>query len=277
MAAGTKSRRVHDGEVDVPTGALWVPRSATGFSDAKDFWRIWEHPYDEVKLKAMAERGDIDAADLDERLIAGRRRSQHIIFADVSGGEEATSSGDRAYHAIQVINHHTLEQCAQWRSRCDADQLVQQLLLAGLYFNEALVAVETTGSWGLPVITALWRRYGYRRVYRRRPVGQRQEKPQELLGWDTNRRTKPLLEANMTELLREGTHGIRSLLLADELTTYIRDANGKSRPDTDAFSDLLMAYMGAQFIAQQVPPRPEKKRDGERRSDWQPDNPITGW
>lgn len=277
LPSGTRPRRVHDGEVDVPVGALWVPRTATGFGDAKDWWRLWEYPYDVEKLGQRHERGEITQAQFDELVVPDRARGQYVIAADVSGGEEATSTGDRAYHAVQVINHHTLEQVAQWRSRCDADQLVTQLLLAGLFFNGALIAVETTGAWGLPVIRQLRRRYGYRWLYRRRPVGQRQEKAQELDGWDTNRRTKPLLEANLTELLREGTHGMRSLLLADELTTYIRDANGKTRPDSDAFSDLLMAYMIGQYVAQQVPPRPEK-RPGERRGGgWEPHNPVTGY
>lgn len=249
VPSGTKNRNVRDGTVEIPTGALWVPQSATGFDARKDFWRVWEHPSPE---------------------------GQYVIAADVAGGEEETSTGDLAWHAIQVINHHTLEQCAEWRSRIDPDLMISELFLAGLYFNEATIAVETTGHWGVPVVTGLWKRMGYRRLYRRRPVGQVKEKQQELLGWDTNRRTKPSLEAGMGELLREGTHGIRSSRLARELVTYVRDPNGRSGPDTDAFSDLLMAYMIGQHVAQQLRPRHERAWN-KKRTTYAPKNPVTGY
>lgn len=259
LPSGVVERKVRDGTVEVPTGTLWVPRSATGFDDRKDFWRIWEHP-------------DAGSSDGEEP----REPGQYVIANDVAGGEEETSTGDTAYHAIQVINHHTLEQVAQWRSRCDPDLLPLELFLVGMYYNEALVAVETTGHWGTPVVTALWRRLGYRRLYRRKAKGTRDEKTQELLGWDTNRRTKPHLETSFREQLREGTHGIRSKALAFELTSYVKDERGRSGPDTDAFSDLLMAYMIGQYIAAEHRPRAPRKKSTPGRG-WTPRNPITGY
>lgn len=262
IPGGMKTREVPDGTVDVPTSAIWVPRVATGFDDKTDFFRVWEHPAE--RLVELNGGGEL------------REPGQYIVAVDVAGGEEATSTGDTAWHAIEVVNHHTLEQCAEWRSRCDPDQLTLYAMLLGLYYNEAWVAVETTGHWGVPVVTSLWRRFNYRRVYRRRPVGQVNEKQQDLLGWDTNRRTKPQLEAGARELLREGTHGIKSKRLAGELSTYVSDEHGRSEPDTDAFSDLLMAWMIAQEIARTVRPRPPKKPGGAKPR-WQPRNPTTGW
>lgn len=64
----------------------------------------------------------------------------------------------------------------------------------------------------------------------------------------------------MRELLREGSHGIRDRLTALELTTYVRNDRGRHVPEAEAFSDLLMAYMGAQLVAKQTPLRPYKRR-----------------
>jgi hypothetical protein len=73
------------------------------------------------------------------------------------------------------------------------------------------------------------------------------------LGWSTDRRTKPLMEDTMREMLREGTHGIRSRGLALELTTYVKLSDGSHGPDAEAFSDRLMAYMQAQRLRVEVP------------------------
>jgi hypothetical protein len=57
----------------------------------------------------------------------------------------------------------------------------------------------------------------------------------------------------MREMLREGTHGIRSRGLALELTTYVKLSDGSHGPDAEAFSDRLMAYMQAQQLRVEVP------------------------
>jgi hypothetical protein len=86
------------------------------------------------------------------------------------------------------------------------------------------------------------------------------------LGWDTNRRSKPQMEGTAQALLREGTHGIRSPLLASEFQTYVKDEKNpaKHEPSAGAFSDLLLAWMQAQEIRRQRPPRPAPPRDGHR-------------
>jgi hypothetical protein len=67
-------------------------------------------------------------------------------------------------------------------------------------------------------------------------------------------------------LLFEGTDGIRSRLLADELTTYVRDPNGKTRPEKNKFADLLMAWLIGQYIAYQVKPPTQRKPGQQMRS-----------
>lgn len=228
---------------EVPTGALWLPAGAAQLESGKPLTRVWQHP------------------QVDER---GEKRP-YVVFADVASGEEQTSSGDSDWHAIQVIDHMSREQVAQYRSRIDRDELAHELMLIGLYFHEALIAVEITGGYGLSVVEALWRRR-YRKLYRRRAVGSiRGDRPQPLLGWDTNRKTKPGMEDEAMELLREETHGIKSLELVAEMRTYVRFENGQRGADSDAHDDLLVAWMGAQRVAQLVPPKITRP---ERRHHW---------
>jgi hypothetical protein len=248
VPSGFRQRVLAMGTQEVPTGALWLPAGPAQLESEKPLWRVWRHP-----VKA----GD----EVDGEVV--REPRPYIVFADVAAGEEQTSSGESDYHAIQVVDHLTREQVAQYRSRVDRDELALEVLLAGLYFNEALVGVEVTGGLGLTVVEILWKRMQYRKLYRRRAQGTSRERPQPLLGWDTNRNTKPAMEDEATALLREGSHGIRSLDLVAEMKTYVRYPNGQRGADDDAFDDLLMAWMGAQRIAQLIPPkitRPERRK-----------------
>lgn len=287
VVGSERERQVGSDRVSVPTSALWTPAEETPLAAALPTWKVWEHPQRQTTLqdaRQQLDRGEIDLeqfdrltalADGDGEVAAGC----YVTAVDVMGGEENTS-GDIAWHAIEVINHRTLEQVAEWRGRCDADEVALQALLAGLYWNEAWVAVETTGGWGIPVVKDyLWRRFSYRRLYRRTAADAPSDKPRLVLGWDTNRRTKPEMEAGLAELLREANDGIRSFDLAnDELLRYVRDSSGKSGPEHGAFSDRLMAYMIAQQVAREKPLPPMRRRGGGAYSYVNgPRDPRTGY
>lgn len=243
LPAGYRKRVLVRGVEEVPTGTLWMPLTAAQAASEKPLWRVWAHP----------DSGGTQRDDQGRETV--REPRPYVVFVDVASGEEQTSDGESDYHAIQVIDHLSRVQVAQWRSRVDRDELAHEVLLAALYYNEALVAVEITGGLGLTVVEILWKRLGYRKLYRRRPQGSTRERPQPLLGWDTNRNTKPAMEDEAAALLREGSHGIRSLALVSELKTYVRFYNGQRGADDDAFDDLLMAWMGAQRVAQLIPPK----------------------
>ena len=61
------------------------------------------------------------------------------------------------------------------------------------------------------------------------------------------------------QLLREGSHGIRSLRLARQLETYVRRGSGRTGPIPGAHSDLLLAWMIAQTVASEKVPRVDRK------------------
>jgi hypothetical protein len=64
----------------------------------------------------------------------------------------------------------------------------------------------------------------------------------------------------MAELLREGTHGIASKGLSDELGWFVKDNRNRQAPEPGKWSDRLMAYMIAQQVAREKPVRPDRKR-----------------
>ena len=78
---------------------------------------------------------------------------------------------------------------------------------------------------------------------------------QKRLGWDTNVKTKPLLIAGMSELIRLEEDGVKSRMLADEIRTYTRNEKGGMEAEPGRYDDLLMAYMIAQEVARGIPLR----------------------
>jgi hypothetical protein len=240
-ATATKVRKLLDGEVEVPTAVTSVPKAATGFPETHHFWEIWTPP----------------APD-----------GQYLVAVDPAGDVETTEESQNAFNAVQVIDHSTGEQVAQWEARTNHDLVAMEIFKAGLFYNEAWVSVEVTGGYGIAIaVTLLWKRLGYRRLYSRPRVETRQQtQTKDRLGFSTDRRTKPMMEAGFAELLREGHHGIRSPRLAGQLFTYVKDEKNETRhgPEPGSHSDLLLAYMQAQMLRQLIPLRPRPGGGGYR-------------
>lgn len=246
-AASKKKVATRTGPQEIPASAIWIPKSELTLADDAN-WRLW-----------------LDAPEITDGVPTG----QFVLAADISGEvteKDGWSSDEPAWDTIQIIGHESRLQVAEWRGRLDSDLLAEQIFLACLHFNKPWAAPESTG-YGGAVVRRLFMDYKYPFVYKRKSHGTSQEGQLDRLGFSTDRATKPLLDSNFTEAIRDGTHGIRSRALALELTTYIRDARGRTRPEKGKFSDLLMAYSIAQFVADI---QPMKKARGRRG----PDAPV---
>ena len=71
---------------------------------------------------------------------------------------------------MQVLDHVTRMQVARYRSRIPIHDLPILLVLIGLYYNEAWLAVEKN-ALGVGVVDALAKDYRYRYLYRHRRPG----------------------------------------------------------------------------------------------------------
>lgn len=241
IEAGAQERRAGErGPVDVPTNPKWKPARNLRPDESPD-WRVWLEEKDGAPVVP--------------------KEGLYVVGVDVSQGipESEGTEGDTAYHAIEVIDHRTKEQITEYRSRCDPDLLADFALLTANFFNDAWLAVEITGP-GLQVFRRLWRAYRYRFLYFRKTHDRREDKQQDRMGWSTDRATKPVLLAGGQELLREGTHGIKSRRLVSEMQTYIRLSTGKTLPERGKFADLLVAWLIAQQVAQELPLRVSKPK-----------------
>lgn len=234
--------------LELPLEVEWVPKRKLE-EDVPAHWLLWQRP---------VQAGE----DADGKPTPAGR---YVGGIDVMSGEE--NEGALARHAIVMIDHRSLRMVALYDSQADVDVLTHEAVLAGLFFNRAILAPEITGGWGIPVANGLGRKYHYPRVFRRDDPADRMSDPVDRLGFSTDARTKPLMEARGVELLREGTDGIVSRLVAQQMLSYVRDKRGRSQPEPGKLSDALMAWLIAQVVAQQSPiPRdPQTKKTSSSR------------
>ena len=139
---------------------------------------------------------------------------RYVVGADVSKG-----ANSRDWDHICVFNLSTLEQAAEWRGKLELDELAPLCLLIALHYNNALLAPEVTGL-GAGLI-ALLERSKYWNLYRRintDTIGG----PGIMLGWDTNRKTKPAMVGLMQKALKDGYVKIHSKKILDEMEAYTR-------------------------------------------------------
>jgi hypothetical protein len=222
----TTDRKTRRGTINVPTSVRVTPGGP---------WEIWSPP-------------------------AAR---QYVVACDPMTGEEDTE----AAFAIEVIDHESREQVAQYEAVTEPDLVAEQLYLICLHYGahrRPWLAVERTGGYGLSLIDTLYHEYGYRQMYTRRKPDAATGTYADRLGWDTNRQTKGLLHDEAMALLREGTHGIRSVRLSRQMETYVRQGSGRTGPLPGARSDLLLAWMIAQSVASEKAPRVERSRSKVR-------------
>lgn len=185
-----------------------------------------------------------------------------IVIVDPAAGEENTA-GESDYTGIQVIDWKTRVQCAQLQSYCEPATAAEQAFLVAMHYrqdkNLPLVVVEVTGGYGNWIAQRIWRELGWRNMYYRKNVDPRQKERQtDLVGFMTDRGSKPMLVDTGRDILSEEDPGIRSLLLADELRTYVRDSKGKTGAEDGSHDDLLMPWLIGQYVAGVKPPRDRK-------------------
>ncbi len=241
--------------LDVPAGVRFSPGRVD--DDRAPGWRVWELPNLGREHSRCSDCTE-GCPRCENGMVPAVAPGQYVIGVDASGGDER--SEQTAYHVIQVINHRTRAQCAEYRSQIDPDLLAYEVFMACLWFNKPWAAVEITGSWGAPAVRRLRWDYQYPFTYQREALDGLRQGTNDRLGWDTNWVTRAHLITGLGEMLREGTHGIRSKGLTDELGWFVKDKRNRQAPEPGKWSDRLMAYMIAQQVAREKPVRPVRKR-----------------
>jgi hypothetical protein len=93
-------------------------------------------------------------------------------------------------------------------------------------------------------------------MFRRKRFDRVRQVQEDKPGWSTNGISKPVMEATFAAALQDGTHGLRDVQTARQLSTYVITEKGKHEAQEGEHDDRLVTAMIAHQIMELLrPPR----------------------
>jgi len=187
---------------------------------------------------------------------------RYVVAVDASSGVSSD------YSAVQVVDVEQFEQVAEFQGKCDPDKLAEVAFLTAAVYNGALLAPEITGGWGFAVVKRCQQMIGHwqgdqalrPQLYMRPIVDRLSQKFTDLLGWDTNTKSRAQMLDILEQSMRDGSltiHGQRTL--AEFMAFKIPERLGgvgdyrSPRASKDAHDDLVIALAIGVAVAAKLP------------------------
>ncbi|TCO79124.1 hypothetical protein [Marinisporobacter balticus] len=177
----------------------------------------------------------------------------------VGGGDTAGEGSD--WNTAVFTDNYTKEEVASIRIQTDEDLYARQAYCLGRYYNNALLGIETNFSTH-PVKELT--RLGYKNQY------VREESPDKFsgqltkkFGFNTNKQTRPLALSMLRQEFREHPERFRDLDLLVEMTTFVKNEQGKAEAMIGKHDDMIMARAINCYIAAQQKEVPKFKAKEE--------------
>lgn len=182
----------------------------------------------------------------------------------VLGGDTAGEGSDN--FAGQALNNVTGNQVAVLKHQFDEDMYAKQMYCLGIYYNEALIGVETNYS---TYPNKELERLKYPNLFIREREDTYTHKTIKSYGFETNKKTRPIIIAGLVEEYRDNIEQVNDRETLKEALTFIKNENGRPEAQEGYHDDLTMANAIAHYI------RPSqtyliKKKEEEKAKEYNP-------
>lgn len=157
----------------------------------------------------------------------------YCIGADVA---EGLITGD---YSCGVVMDENFDVVASWHGHIDPDLFGAELVKLAKYYNDAYVGVEANNH-GLTTLKSM-ARLEYWNIYYQKSYDKIGDQISQKMGWNTNRRTKPLMINALAEYIREKWLGTKWRTMVSEMFTYVRDDEGITNAQSGSHDDTIMA------------------------------------
>lgn len=167
---------------------------------------------------------------------------KYVVGVDVSEGKlnKESERKENDYSVIDVIRVDNWKTVARWRGHIDPDLLGNVVYQIGRFYNDALVGVEVNNH-GLTTVQSL-RNKSYPNLYMRETNEEnRFQERTAVMGWRTDKKTKPVIINNLAKAIREGDILDLDVVFLSECQTYIIDDQGFTNAQEGQFDDTVMA------------------------------------
>lgn len=166
---------------------------------------------------------------------------RYYIGADVAIG---IKNGD--YSVAQVLDGQK-RLVASWRGHVHPDYFADVLYALGIYYNEAMVAVENNNH-GLLTAIRLGRDLSYPNTYTEVGEGQLNDRDSFTIGFRTTVKTKPLIIDRLRAALRLNEMEIWDAVTLREMLQFIVTESGAMAAEEGCFDDCVMSLALANHI-----------------------------
>lgn len=160
----------------------------------------------------------------------------------VLSGDTAGEGSD--YFIGQVIDNSTGKQVAKLRQQLDADEYTRQMYCLGLYYNKALISIETNFDT-YPIKKLL--EYGYDKQYIREKEDTYTGKLTKAYGFQTNKNTRPLILSILQQVVNDNVDWINDKDTLEEMLVFVRNEKGRPEAQAGCHDDLVMALAIAYY------------------------------
>ena len=158
--------------------------------------------------------------------------TKYVLSGDTAGDTQ----GDE--FSADVIDATSLEQAATLDMQTDEDLFAKQMYCLGMYYKWALMAIETNYStYPQKKLEEL----NYPNFYVREVVDRYDKTTTKQLGFNTNKKTKPLILSNLVELVRENVEVFNDEKTLRQMLTMVRKENGKQEAEDGYHDDKVMS------------------------------------
>lgn len=155
-----------------------------------------------------------------------------------------------------VIDAKSLEQVATLTMQTDEDLYAKQMYCLGKYYGrakgcgkDALIAIETNYS---TFPQKKLEELGYNNFYVRETTDRYDKQVTKQFGFNTNKKTKPLILANLVTLVRDYVGIFNSDYTLREMLTFVRKEDGKQEAEEGYHDDKVMSIAIAHQAVNQV-------------------------
>jgi len=184
----------------------------------------------------------------------------YCIGGDVS---EGLAKGD---FSCAVVIDEAFDIVASWHGKLDPDLFGNEVVKLAKFYNEAYTGIENNNHGGTTLRSIIKQEYW--NIYYEKNYSKLGDLVSEKMGWNTNRRTKPLMINMLASYIREKYLGIYWDTFISECFTYIVDSDNSFNAQSGAHDDTIIAVaialqlmlegIGEQFEPEQ--PKDETKQ-----------------
>jgi len=227
---GTTGRTVFDGEAVTKRLLENIQPVAVGRMDFED------DGLSLTKISFVEDR--LGGIKIYERPVKG---VPYVIGADTAG------DGSDSFVA-QVLDNRSGRQVAVLRQQYDEDVFAKQLYSLGIYYNTALIGVET--NWSTYPVKEL-ERLRYAKQYVRETFDTYTHKAKKSFGFETNTKTRPVIIAELIRAVRDDINIVCDKDTLTEMLTFVRNEQFRPEAEEGAHDDCVMSLAIAHYIRPQ--------------------------